>query len=153
MPKIDVSAMQWEGGSGYPEFFKSIVEGRRKKRLGIAAGLSQFGVNITRIAPGSASALRHWHEKEDEFVLILEGEAVLVEDDSEVTLFAGDAAGFKAGVANGHHLVNRSDTDLVYLEIGTRAPTEKAHYPDDDLAVTKDETGFKFTHKSGEPYS
>jgi uncharacterized cupin superfamily protein len=98
------------------------------------------------------SALRHWHEQEDEFVYILEGEAVLVEDQGETALKAGDAAGFKAGVANGHQLVNRSNGDVLYLEIGTRARDERAHYPDDDLALRRDSSGVRLTHKSGEPY-
>jgi uncharacterized cupin superfamily protein len=94
--------------------------------------LTQFGVNLTRLKPGTAFALRHWHHNEDEFVYILEGELVLIEDDGEVLLRPGDAAGFKAGVPNGHHLINKSQRDAVYLEIGTRAPSDRAQYPDVD---------------------
>jgi uncharacterized cupin superfamily protein len=152
MPKIDINKLAWSGGSGYPAPFTEITKGRFRKRLGDAVDLDQFGVNITRLAPGSGSALRHWHEQEDEFVYILEGQATLIEDDGKTLLNPGDVAGFKAGVSNGHHLVNESDSDLIYLEIGTRAATERAHYPDDDLAVTKDENGYNFTHKNGDAY-
>lgn len=152
MPKIDINNMAWSGGNGYPAAFAEITKGRFLKRLGDEVGLDQFGVNITRLEPGSGSALRHWHENEDEFVYILAGQATLIEDDGKTLLNPGDAAGFKAGVSNGHHLVNESDTDLVYLEIGTRAATERGHYPDDDLAVVKDENGYNFTHKNGDAY-
>ncbi len=152
MPKIDLEKMTWETGSGYPQPFQQICEGRARKRLGDVVGLDQFGVNLTRLAPGSASALRHWHEREDEFVFVLEGEVVLVEDDGETLLNPGEAAGFKAGVANGHHLINRGDGDAVYLEIGTRAPKERAHYPDDDLFAEKSPSGFQFLHKDKAPY-
>ena len=153
MPKIDIDAIAERNTTGYPEPFKQTVAGRFKKALGNAAGLSQFGVNLTRIAPGSASAERHWHENEDEFVYVLDGELVLIEDEGEVTLRAGDAAAFKAGVANGHCLVNRGDKDAVILEVGTRAPTERAHYPDVDLAAENVGSGLIFTKKAGEPYA
>ncbi len=152
MPKIDHGSLPWKGGTGYPEAFRKMVEGRQRKRLGAAAGLSQYGVNLVRLRPGAASALRHWHENEDEMVFVVDGEVALIEDDGETMLRAGDAAGFKAGVANGHHLVNRSNTDAIYLEIGTRAPTERAHYPDDDLFAEKDASGFRFLHKDMTPY-
>jgi uncharacterized cupin superfamily protein len=130
-----------------------VVHGREKRALGDLAGLTQFGVNLTRLKPGAASALRHWHEQEDEFVFVVEGELVLIEDDGETVLKQGEAAGFKAGVANGHQLVNRSDRDALYLEIGTRAAHERAHYPDDDMALMRDAQGkFTITRKSGEPY-
>ncbi len=126
--------------------------GRSRKRLGNAAGLTQFGVNLTTLKPGAASAQRHWHAAEDEFVYMLSGEVVLCEDGGEVLLGAGDAAGFKAGVADGHCLINRSDRDAVYLEIGTRAARERAEYPDIDLRMERDENGARYLHKSGEPY-
>ena len=110
-----------------------VTDGREKQRLGDAAGLTQFGVNLTRLKPGAASALRHWHESEDEFVYVLEGEMVLIEDDGETVLQPGDAAGFKAGVANGHIWSTAPTATRVYLEIGTRAEAERAHYPDVDL--------------------
>ncbi|GIX15107.1 MAG: transcriptional regulator [Paracoccaceae bacterium] len=151
MPRIDIAAIDWAGGSGYPAPFAARVAGRFRKRLGNAAGLTQFGVNLTRLEPGAMSALRHWHENEDEFVYVLEGELVLVEEGGETRLTPGDAAAFKAGVANGHHLVNRSDRPALYLEIGTRAARERAHYPDDDLAAVKDAGGYRFTRKDGTP--
>ena len=153
MPKIDIAKAAVRTTSIYPEPFKSVCAGREKAALGNLAGLTQFGVNFTRLKPGAASALRHWHESEDEFVYVLEGELALIEDQGETMLRVGDAAGFKAGVPNGHHLVNKSDRDAVYLEMGTRAEREHTHYPDDDLAYTKDGKDFTFTHKSGEPYS
>jgi uncharacterized cupin superfamily protein len=153
MPKIDIAAVPERNSTGYPEPFKQTVAGRFKKALGDAVGLTQFGVNITRIASGSASAVRHWHENEDEFVYVLDGELILIEDDGETVLRSGDAAGFKAGVPNGHCLVNRSDRDAVILEVGTRAPTERGHYPGEDLVAEKTATGFRYTHISGEPYA
>jgi uncharacterized cupin superfamily protein len=152
MPKIDIDGLTIESGSGYPAPFRKVVEGRARRRLGNAAGLTQFGVNLTTLKPGAASALRHWHAAEDEFVYILAGEVVLCEDGGEVVLHSGDAAGFKAGVANGHCLVNRSDRDAAYLEVGARAAREIAEYPDVDMRAEKDEKGGRYVHKSGEPY-
>jgi uncharacterized cupin superfamily protein len=152
MPKIDIESLEWRGGTGYPAPFRALVEGRHRKRLGEPGGLTQFGVNLTRLAPGAASAQRHWHENEDEFVYILSGEAVLVENDGEKLLGPGDAAAFKAGVANGHHLINRGDKEVFYLEIGSRAVSERAHYPDIDLAMVTDGTDSRFTRKSGDAY-
>jgi uncharacterized cupin superfamily protein len=152
VPKIDVSGVSIRTTTGYPDEFKSACMGREKAALGNLAGLTQFGVNFTRLKPGAASALRHWHENEDEFVYVLEGELTLIEDEGEMLLHAGDAAGFKAGVPNGHHLVNKTERDAVYLEIGTRAERECAHYPDHDLLAVKDGKDFRYTRKSGEPY-
>jgi uncharacterized cupin superfamily protein len=153
MPKIDIADLPIDDRSNYPEPFNRVVVGRSRKRLGVAAGLDQFGVNLTTLKPGAASALRHWHEKEDELVYILAGEVVLIEDGGEVVLEAGDAAGFKANVPNGHHLINKSDRDAVYLEIGTRSKHERAEYPDVDLLVIRDDQGGRYTHKDGRPYS
>jgi len=152
MPKIDIDSVKIVASTGYPEPFRKVVEGRSRKRLGNAAGLTQFGVNLTTLKPGAASSLRHWHAAEDEFVYMLAGEVVLCEDGGEVVLRPGDAAGFKAGVANGHHLVNRSDRDAVFMEVGTRAVNERAEYPDVDLRFEQDENGVRFLHKSGELY-
>jgi uncharacterized cupin superfamily protein len=112
--------------------------------------LTQFGVNITRIKAGSASALRHSHEQEDEFVYMLEGELVLCENDGETVLKAGDAAGFKAGSGVAHCLVNRTDRDAIYLEVGTRAESERVHYPDVDFMMERDASGRRYFRKSGE---
>lgn len=152
MPKIDVSKAQIRTTNIYPQQFKMPVEGRAKMALGDLARLSQFGVNLTRLPPGVASSLRHWHEQEDEFVYILEGELTLIEDDGETLLKAGDAAGWKAGVADGHMLINKSQSDAVYLEIGTRSPKERAHYPEHDLLYIRDENGIRVTQRDGKPY-
>jgi uncharacterized cupin superfamily protein len=153
MPKIDIAKLPVDSRSNYPEPLNRVVSGRSRKRLGNAAGLDQFGVNLTTLKPGAASSLRHWHEKEDELVYILAGEVVLIEDDGETVLKSGDAAGFKADVRNGHHLVNKSSRDAVYLEIGTRSKHERAEYPDLDLVMIRDDTGGHFSHKDGTPYS
>jgi len=152
VPKIDIAKATVRTRGVYPEPWRGITEGREKTALGDAVGLTQFGVNLTRLKPGAASALRHWHEAEDEFVYVLEGEITLIEDGGTTVLQPGDAAGFKAGVANGHHLVNRSQRDAVYLEVGTRAKRERAHYSDVDLVYVRDENGFGFSRKSGEAY-
>jgi len=153
MPKVDVSKAKVRTGTNYPPQFQNVVQGREKSVLGDLVGLTQFGVNLTRLKPGAASALRHWHESEDEFVYMLEGELVLIEDGGETLLRPGDAAGFKAGAPNGHHLVNKTQRDAVYLEIGTRAPAERAHYPDVDLEFIRDKDKVQVRHKSGEPYA
>jgi len=152
MPKIDVAKLPVDTRTGYPRPFDRLVVGRQRKRLGNAAGLDQFGVNLTTLKPGAASAQRHWHEQEDEFVYILDGEVVLIEDGGECVLKAGDAAGFKANSGNGHHLVNRSNRDTVYLEVGTRSKRERVEYPDLDLMAIRDDRGTRYTHKNGEPY-
>jgi uncharacterized cupin superfamily protein len=152
MPKIDIEIVKVESSTGYPEPFRQAVLGRSRKRLGNTVGLDQFGVNLTRLAPGAQSSQRHWHEAEDEFVYILEGEVVLCENEGETVLRPGDAAGWKAGVPNGHCLVNRSTRDVVFLEIGSRAKRERAEYPDIDLLYRRDDGGNHYTHKSGEPY-
>lgn len=153
MPKIDIPSLPVRTITIYPRALRTAVEGRSKQALGNAVGLTQFGVNLTRLKPGAASAHRHWHEVEDELVYVLEGELMLVEDEGETVLKTGDAAAFKAGVPNGHHVVNKSKRDALFLEIGTRSPHERAHYPDVDLVGEKTQQGFRFTHKSGEPYS
>jgi uncharacterized cupin superfamily protein len=152
MPKIDLGKILADTGTTYPAPFRKIVAGRRKRKLGNIVGLTQFGVNLVELKPGAASALRHWHEQEDEFVYVIEGELTLVENEGETLLRRGDAAGFKAGVANGHHLVNRSQRDGAFLVVGTRASQDRAHYPDNDLAYEYDGTSFIFKNKAGEPY-
>lgn len=152
MPKIDIAKAMVRTKGIYPQPYNHVTDGREKAALGNVAGLTQFGVNLTRLKPGAASALRHWHEQEDEFVYVIEGELVLIEDGGETVLRPGDCAGFKAGVANGHHLVNKSTRDALYLEIGTRAASERGHYPDVDLVFERDERGMRFLHRSGEPY-
>ena len=152
MPKVDIASLPIESRTGYPPPHDKVVAGRSRKRLGNAVGLDQFGVNLTTLTPGASSALRHWHEKEDEFVYMLEGQVVLIENEGETVLKPGDAAGFKAGVANGHQLVNRSDREAVYLEIGSRRADERAHYSDVDLAVAKIDGAYRYTRKDGSAY-
>ena len=152
MPKIDIAAIPLDAATNYPPPFNKAVEGRARKRLARAAGLTQFGVNICTLKPGASSSQRHWHENEDELVYVLEGEVVLCEDDGEIVLKAGEAAAWKAGVENGHCIVNRSPRDAVVMEVGTRAPAERAHYSDIDMKVVRDESGFRYSRKNGEPY-
>jgi uncharacterized cupin superfamily protein len=152
MPKIDIAKIAHDTSTGYPPPFKAAVEGRSRQRLGNAVGLDQFGVNLCRLKPGAASSQRHWQHHEDEFVYVLEGEVVLCEDGGETVLKAGDAAGWKAGVANGHCLINRSNRDAVVLEVGSRAAREKVTYPDIDMLFERDGAHRTYTRKSGEPY-
>jgi uncharacterized cupin superfamily protein len=152
MPKIDMTKAVTRTTTIYPPPFAHVTQGREKTSLGTLAGLTQFGVNLTRLKPGAASALRHWHDNEDEFIYVLEGEVTLIEDSGQTQLGAGAAAGFKAGVPNGHQLVNTSARDALYLEIGTRAATERASYPDHDLVYERANGKGQFLHKSGEPY-
>jgi uncharacterized cupin superfamily protein len=152
MPKIDIESLPLDHSTGYPSPFNKVVQGRSRQRLGRVAGLTQFGVNICTLKPGSASSVRHWHENEDELVYVLEGEVILCEDGGETVLRAGETAAWKAGVPNGHCLVNRSDRDAILIEIGTRAPVERAYYPDIDMMVTRDEAGTRYTKKDGTPW-
>lgn len=137
--------------SSYPEPFASRVAGRSKRPLGDPFGLTRFGVNLTRLAPGAQSALRHAHTHQDEFVYVLEGHPVLVTDEGETPLAPGMCAGFRAGTGNAHHLVNRGDRDAVYLEVGDRGPGDTAEYPDDDLRAVPVDGGWRFTRKDGRP--
>ena len=152
MPKIDIAKVPLDTATRYPKPHDQAVAGRARQRLGNAAGLDQFGVNLCRLAPGAASSLRHWHMNEDEFVYVLEGEVVLIEDDGETILKPGDAAAWKAGASNGHCLVNRSKSDVLMLEVGTRAPSENAFYSDIDMQVVRDEKSARYSKKNGEPY-
>lgn len=123
MPRIDLSAVPERRGSGYPRPFDAPCAQRIRQRLGDAGGLRDFGVNLMRVPPGGWSSQRHWHSDEDEFVYVLEGELVMIEDGGETVLRAGDCAAFPKNSGNGHHLVNRSDAVAVYLEVGSRSPT------------------------------
>ena len=152
-PALDPGAVPEQVGSSYPEPFASRVGGRRKQALGDALGLRNFGVNLVRLSPGALSSMRHWHSRQDEFVYVLEGELALVTDAGEQTLAPGMAAGFAAGSGDGHHLVNRSDRDAIYLEVGDRSPGDDVVYPDVDLALPHRPDGAElFTHKDGKPY-
>ena len=139
--------------TNYPEPFASRMAGREKRPLGDLFGLANFGVNLTRLRPGGASALRHAHSKQDEFVYILAGHPVLITDQGETPLFPGMCAGFKAGTGNGHQLVNRANEDVLYLEVGDRTAGDSGTYPDDDLqAILGDDGNWQFLHKNGTPY-
>ena len=151
MPKIDIETAPTVHGTGYPEEFAAPCKPRRRWRLGDAVGLDQFGINLLRLPAGAWSSQRHWHSAEDEFVWVVEGEVVLIEDDGETVLVAGDCAGFRAGVPNGHRIENRSAFDAVLLEVGSRRPTEDAcDYPDIDMILP---TGAdRYFHRDGTPY-
>ena len=154
MPRIDPATVPVVRGSRYPAPFDEPCRGRENRRLGDAAGLTQFGVNLTRLPPGAWSSQRHWHSHEDELVYVLEGEVVLVDDSGEQRLRAGDAAGFKAGERNGHHLQNRSPRDAVLLTIGTRDDADSGEYPDIDLQFLpgRYSGGTGYAHKDGRRY-
>jgi uncharacterized cupin superfamily protein len=138
--------------SNYPEPFASRMAGRVKRALGDRFGLTNFGVNLTRLLPGAASALRHAHGKQDEFIYVLEGRPSLITDAGEQVLAPGMCAGFKAGTGDGHQLVNRTESDVVYLEVGDRTAGDSAVYPDDDLQAILVEGQWRFLHKDGTPY-
>ena len=149
--RIDKDKVPVRKGSAYPAPYDEPCRERVRLRLGDAAGLTDFGVNLLRLPPGSWSSQRHWHAAEDEFVYVLEGEVVLVTNAGEERLRAGDCAGFKAGVADGHHLRNESGREAVLLEVGARKPgAEAVDYPDIDLRLPKGSTGY--SHKDGKPY-
>jgi uncharacterized cupin superfamily protein len=138
--------------SNYPEPFASRMSGREKRPLGDEFGLQNFGVNLTRLAPRSVSALRHAHSRQDEFVYILEGRPTLCTDEGRTPLSPGMCAGFKAGTGNGHQLVNETDEDVLYMEVGDRTPGDEGSYPDDDLKAVLVEGKWRFTRKDGTPY-
>jgi uncharacterized cupin superfamily protein len=136
----------------YPEPFASLMEGRTKRVLGNLFGLSNFGVNLTTLAPGGSSALRHAHSKQDEFVYILAGHPTLHTDAGRQRLAPGMCAGFKAGTGDAHRLLNETDAEVLYLEVGDRTAGDEAHYPDDDLVAREVGGGWQFFHKDGRPY-
>lgn len=138
--------------SVYPEPFASRMKDRVKQPLGNLFGLTNFGVNLTRLKPGGMSALRHAHTRQDEFIYVLEGRPTLVTDEGKTQLAAGMCAGFKAGTGNGHHLINETTQDALYLEIGDRTAGDEASYPDDDLRAVMVEGKWQFTHKDGRGY-
>jgi uncharacterized cupin superfamily protein len=139
-------------GTVYPQPFKHLLAGRIKQRLGDAAGIKNFGVNLVTLEPGSRSALRHWHTKQDEFIYVIEGEVSLITNAGEKILTTGMMAAFPAGEEDGHHLVNNSNNSVIYLEIGDRSPDDEATYPDDDLMAKYSENGWILTHKDGSLY-
>ena len=151
-PGFDPKTVPERTGSTYPEPFRSQVAGRAKRRLGDAAGLKNFGVNLVTLPSGSLSSMRHWHSRQDEFIYVVEGELVLVTDAGEQVLTSGMAAGFPAGKADGHHLINRADEPAMYLEVGDRTPGDAAVYSDIDMRTVPTEEGYRYVHKDGTPY-
>jgi uncharacterized cupin superfamily protein len=150
--RIDPNAIETIVGTLYPPPFDGPCRGRERKKLGDAAGLTQYGVNLLRLPPGAWSSQRHWHSASDEFVYILSGEVVLATDAGEEVLKAGDCAGFKANDPSGHCLRNRSDADATALEIGTRVPTDSATYSDIDMLAPAGGKPAIYTHRDGTPY-
>jgi uncharacterized cupin superfamily protein len=150
MPRIDIAAVPERRGTGYPAPFDAPCADRVRQRLGNAGGLTDFGVNLMRLPPGGWSSQRHWHSHEDEFVYVLAGELILVEDGGETPLRAGDCAAFPKGSGDGHHLINRSAAMAVYLEVGSRAPADVTTCSDIDMMSANADGAF--THKDGSPY-
>ena len=148
MKKIDIENAPKRFGTGYPEPHDAPCKERRRFRLGKAAGLTQFGVNLLRMPPGQWSSQRHWHHNNDEFVMVVHGEVVLVTDSGEEILRAGDCAGFAAGDSDGHHFQNRSTEEVVLLEVGSSHPEDVGEYPDIDMRALPE----GYVHKDGTPY-
>lgn len=149
MPKIDLDSIEQTNRTGYPQPHSAAMDKRLYRRLAGPAGLEDFGASHVVLKPGGISSQRHWHEQEDELVVMLEGEAVLIEDEGETVMRAGDCASFPKNVANGHHLVNRSDRDCVFVAIG-KAVGGDCHYPDIDMHY--DSASGEFTHRDGSRY-
>ncbi len=147
MPKIDLAKVQVKTGSVYPSPYAEMMAGRSSLRLGDAGGLTQFGVNLVTLEPGALASLRHWHLKEDEFAIVLEGELFLIENDGETPMRPGDCAAWKAGVANGHHFVNRSDQPARFLVIGSKIADEVASYSDVDMKIHMNGGKPRFTYR------
>jgi len=150
MSRLDLSSIPVLKGTSYPEQFGELVDGRTRQALGDAGGLSQFGVNLVELQPGAASSQRHWNSHEDEFVMVVSGELVLVTDEGETLMRAGDCAAFPAGKPNGHHLINRSWGPGVFVCVGSRVKEDVATYPDVDLRY--DGATDSYSHKDGTPY-
>jgi uncharacterized cupin superfamily protein len=148
MPKLDLDAMIPVNTTGYPPPFDQPVQGRWQRRLGMAAGLTELGASHVTLKPGAWSSQRHWHEGEDEFLVMLQGEAVLIEDEGETILRPGDCAAWPKGVANGHHLVNRGDADCVFVALSAGDDARGA-YSDIDMRWTPE----GYVHKDGTPYA
>jgi len=151
-PAIDPMTVPGREGSSYPAPFAAKAAGRVKRALGDAFGLTNFGVNLVSLPPGGWSSQRHWHSREDEFVYVLSGALTLVTEAGEQRLDPGQAAGFPAGRADGHHLINRGTEPAVYLEVGDRRADDEIAYPDVDLHLAPTPRGKVFTRKNGEPY-
>ena len=153
MGVIDQTTCPVKTGSVYPEPYNAQMAGRSSLRLGEAAGLTQFGANLVTLEPGARSSLRHWHEAEDEFVLVTEGELTLLQDEGEYTLRPGDCAAWKAGDPNGHCFLNRTARPARFLVVGTKAAHEVAHYSDVDFVMRRDDGQLAFTYRDGSPWT
>ena len=153
MGVIDQAKARVKTGSIYPEPYASQMAGRSSLRLGEAAGLTQFGANLVTLEPGARSSLRHWHKAEDEFVMVLEGELVLLQDEGEYPMRPGDCAAWKAGDPNGHCFLNRSDRAARFLVVGSKAPHEIAAYCDVDMVMELEDGTVTLTHRDGTPWS
>jgi uncharacterized cupin superfamily protein len=151
-PALDPGQVAAQAASGYPEPHRSRVAGRHRKRLGDVAGLKNFGVNMVTLDPGSESSMRHWHEKQDEFIFVVDGEVTLVTNAGRQRLGPGMCAGFPAGSPDAHQLVNETNRPVVYLEVGDRTPDDRAAYPDVDLAARMVDGKWVYTRKDGRPY-
>ena len=152
LPALDPETVEVRTGTTYPDVYKEGVEAREKRVIGDPLGLTQFGVNRVRLAPDVMSSQRHWHSHEDEFVIILEGELTLVTNAGEQVLSSGMAAGFPAGSGDGHHMINKSEQDAVYLEVGGRDGQDDVDYPDIDM-IRRTRDGAKvFLRKDETPY-
>lgn len=147
MPKINLATVPVKTGSIYPSPYAEMMVGRSSLRLGDAGGLTQFGVNLVTLEPGAVASLRHWHLKEDEFAIVLEGDLILVEDEGETPMRPGDCAAWKAGVANGHRFVNRSDHPARFLVVGSKDPEEVASYSDVDMKIHMNRGKPRFTYR------
>lgn len=152
MPKLDLSAIPRKTGTIYPEPFAKRMEGRSSLRLGQHGGLSQFGINLVSLEPGAPSSLRHWHLKEDEFVVVTDGPLTMRTNEGETIMETGDCVAFPAGEANAHCFVNHTDTPRAFLVVGTKIDGEQGTYPDDDLVVRIEKDGATFAHHDGTPY-
>lgn len=150
MSRLDLNSIAVLSGTGYPAPFHEAVDGRTRQALGDAGGLTQFGVNLVELQPGAASSQRHWHSHEDEFVTMISGELVLITDEGETLMRAGDHAAFPAGRPNGHQLVNRSWGPGVFLVVGSRNQADVVTYADIDMRY--EQASNAYLHKDGTPY-
>jgi uncharacterized cupin superfamily protein len=151
-PAMDPASMAGRTGSTYPKRFREQVANRIKRELGNALGLTHYGVNLVELGSGAWSSQRHWHSAEDEFVYVVSGQVTLITDAGRQRLTAGMVAGFPAGTADGHHLVNEGDETAVYLEVGDRSDDDEIRYPDIDMVLTRPSQGRVFRHRDGRPY-
>ncbi len=149
MPKIEIENAPIKTGSIYPEPYASQMKGRSSIRLGDLAGLTQFGVNIVTLEAGAVASLRHWHLKEDEFAIVLNGELVLVEDEGETIMHSGDCAAWKAGIPNGHRFINKSNEPARFLVIGSKSQNEVATYSDIDMKIQFNDGKALITYRDG----